>query len=102
MNANNSPWQALREWWADPPRTGIRRILTPWQCRHLRFFAGVGIAFGFVAVGLAVTTLVAGGPDGATYGWTTAFMVLAGVSFAFGYWLLSIARSEDARQRPTG
>jgi CHASE2 domain-containing sensor protein len=104
MNANNdnTPWQGLREWWADPPRTGIRRFIAPWQYRHLRFFAGLDITFGLVAVGLAITTLVAGGSGAATYGWTLAFLALAAVLFSFGYWLLSIARSEDARQRPTG
>jgi hypothetical protein len=79
------------------PRTGVRRIIVPWEYRHLRFFAGLRITFGIVAVGLAVTTLAVGGSGAATYGWTLAFLALAAVLFAYACWLLSIARSESAK-----
>lgn len=93
----NTARNGLRGWWADPPRSGIRRIIAPWEYRHLRFFARLRITFGFVAVGLAVTTLIAGGSGAATYGWTLVFLAVAAVLFSVGYWQLSIARSESAK-----
>ena len=25
-------------WWASPPRSGLERLISPWEYRHLRFF----------------------------------------------------------------
>ena len=40
MNAPNehSTRKGLRAWWADPPRSGMQRLLAPWQYRHARLF----------------------------------------------------------------
>ena len=92
----NTTGKGLRGWWADPPRSGMRRIIAPWEYRHLRFFAGLRIACGFVAVGLGVTTLAVGGSGSKTYGWTFAFLALSAALFSYASWLLSIARSESA------
>jgi hypothetical protein len=99
MNApkDNTAAKGLRGWWASPPRSGMQRILIPWEYRHLRAFAGVRIASGVVLVGLGAVTLSLGGNDAETYGWATAFLALAAAQFAFAYWELTIARSASAR-----
>jgi hypothetical protein len=98
MNArsDNTAPKGLRGWWASPARSGMRRIISPWEYRHLRFWAGVRIGAGIVVVGLGVVTLSFGGSDWKTYGWTLMFLALAAAQFSFAYWELSIARSAAA------
>jgi hypothetical protein len=91
-NDNTAP-KGLRGWWASPPRSGMRRIIIPWEYRHLRFWAGVRIAVGIVLVGLGAVTLSFGGNDWKTYGWTAFWLVLAAAQFSVAYWELTIARS---------
>ena len=79
------------------PRSGIQRIISPWEYRHLRAWAGVRIASGIALIGLGVVTLSFGGNDGKTYGWTALRLVLAAAQFSFAYWLLTIARSTSPR-----
>jgi hypothetical protein len=40
MNApnHNTPAKGLREWWASPPRSGLQRLIIPWEYRHLCVF----------------------------------------------------------------
>ncbi len=73
QNYNTAP-KGLRGWWASPPRSGMRRIISPWEYRHLRGWAGVRIASGIVLAGLGA----------------------AAAQFSFAYWELTIARSESA------
>lgn len=94
---NDSAPTVLRGWWTSPPRSGMRLIISPWEYRHLRAWAGVRMASGTVLAGLGVVTLSFGGNGWKTYGWTMAFLAAAAASFAFGYWELSIARSAAAR-----
>ncbi len=89
--------RGLRGWWASPPRTGMRRIISPWEYRHLRAWAGVRMASGVVLVGLGAVTLTLGGNDAKTYGWTLVWLVLAAAQFSFASWELSITRSASAR-----
>jgi hypothetical protein len=95
-NSNTAP-KGLRGWWTSLPRSGMRLIISPWEYRHLRAFAGLRIAGGLVLAGLGVVTLAFGGNDWKTYGWTMAFLAAAAASLAFAYWELSIARSAAAR-----
>jgi hypothetical protein len=78
-------------------RSGIRRIISPWEYRHLRFWAGVRIGAGTVLAGLGIVTLGFGGNDAKTYGWTMAFLALAAANVAFARWELAIARSQAGR-----
>jgi len=71
----------------------MRRLIAPWEYRHLRAWARVRIVGGFVAAALCVVTLSFGGTDGKTYGWAMAFLAIGVASWAFAYWELSIARS---------
>jgi hypothetical protein len=86
----------LRGRWTNPPRSGMRLIIAPWEYRHLRGFARLRIAGGIVLAGLGLVTLSFGGTDAKTYGWTTAFLAAGLAQFAFAYWELSIARSAAA------
>ena len=98
MNAqnDNAAPRGLRDWWASPPRSGLQRIIFPWEYRHLRGFARVRFAAGFVMVGLGAVTLVGGSFTAKAVGWTAFWLVLAALQFSVAYWLLTIARSASA------
>ncbi|HTT54319.1 MAG TPA: hypothetical protein VMH35_23255 [Streptosporangiaceae bacterium] len=93
----NTVPDGLRGWWASPPRSGVRRIISPWEYRHLRGWAGVRMASAAALAGLGGVTLSFGGNDGKTYGWTTVFLAGAAAQFSFACWELAIARSGPAR-----
>jgi hypothetical protein len=93
MNARNDNTGAkgTRGRWLSPPRSGMRRLINPWEYRHLRAFGVTRIAGGSVAGGAGVVCLAYG-----VYGWAAFFLVLAGLNLAGGYWYLSIDRSASA------
>ena len=93
---NNTAPKGLRGWWASPPRSGMRLMISPCEYRRLRAWAGVRMASGIALAGLGVVTLSFGGNDWKTYGWAMAFLAAA-ADLAFAYWELSIARSAAAR-----
>ena len=98
MNASNpsTPRDRLRQWWASPPRTGLRRIISPWEYRHLRIGAGLRIGGAVVLTGLGVVTLGFGGSDAKTYAWSLVFLLPAAANLAFAIWELAIADSATA------
>jgi hypothetical protein len=75
----------------------MRRLIVPWEYRHLRAFARVRIAAGIVLVGLGAVTLVGGSFTTKAVGFAALFLVLAALNLAGGYWYITIARSESAR-----
>jgi hypothetical protein len=83
----------LRVWWASPPRAGARRLIAPWEYRHLRFWARVRLASGAVLAVLATLTLAFGGAAGAAYAWATVFGLMAAAQLVVAWWELAIARS---------
>ena len=95
MNApdDNTALIRLRRWWASPARSGARRIISPWEYRHLRFVAGLRIGGGIALAGLAVVTLAFGGDDAKTYGWALVFLLPGLANLVFAAWELTIARS---------
>ena len=95
-NDNTAP-KGLRGWWASPPRSGMRRIIAPWEYRHLRFSAGLRIGAGIVLAGLGVVTLVGGSFTAKAVGWALLFLAAGAGSFAWAAWDLAIARSASAR-----
>ena len=95
-NDSTAP-KGLRGWWASPPRSGMQRIISPSEYRHLRTWARVRFASGIALTGLGAVTLSFGGNDSKTYGWTMAFLALAAAQFSFACWELSIARSTSPR-----
>jgi hypothetical protein len=90
-NDNTAP-KGLRGWWASPPRTGMRRLIVPYEYRHLRFFGTARIAGGSAAAVAGVICLAYG-----VYGWAAFFLVLGALNLVGGSWYLSVARSASAR-----
>jgi hypothetical protein len=75
----------------------MRRIIAPWEYRHLRTFARVRSLAAVVAAGCSVLTLAFGGSSWKAYGWAIAFGLLAAANLALAGWELSIARSEASQ-----
>jgi hypothetical protein len=100
MNAQNDDTTAssTTTWWrwGTPPRSGMRRIIAPWEYRHLRAFARVRIAAGTVLVGLGAVTLAGGSFSPKAAGWATLFLAAAAAQLLFAAWELAIARSASA------
>jgi hypothetical protein len=94
MNAPNDSTAAkgLRGWWASPPRTGMQRLIVPYEYRHLRFFGTTRIAGGSLAAAAGAICLAYG-----VYGWAAFFLVLGALNLAGGTWYLTVARSATAR-----
>jgi hypothetical protein len=90
-NSNHAA-KGLREWWASPPRSGMQRLINPWEYRHLRVFGSMRIAGGVVAAGLGAYIL-----SYAAYGWAALFLLLGALNLAGGYWYIAIARSASPR-----
>ena len=95
-NGNTAP-KGLRGWWASPPRSGMQRIISPWEYRHLRAVARVRIASGVACAGLGAVTLVGGSFTKKAVGWAILFLAVAAASFAWAAWDLAIARSAGDR-----
>jgi len=93
MNATNHDTAAkrLREWWASPPRSGLQRLIIPWEYRHLRVFGVMRIAGGIAAAGIGAFILSSG-----AYGWAALFLVIAAANLAAGCWEIAVARSTSA------
>jgi hypothetical protein len=94
MNAfnDNTAARGLRGWWASPPRTGMQRLIVPYEYRHLRFFGATRIAGGILAAAAGAICLAYG-----VYGWAAFFLVLGALNLAGGSWYLTVARSASAR-----
>jgi CHASE2 domain-containing sensor protein len=93
MNGPNDSTAArgLRAWWQSPPRSGLQRLINPWEYRHLRAFGVMRIAGGSVAIGASVICL-----SYAVYGWAAFFGAIAALNLAGGSWYITIDRSAAA------
>ncbi len=91
MNASNDSTapRSLREWWADPPRPGMQRLIIPWEYRHVRTFGTMRIVGGLVAVSAGLVCL-----SYAAYAWAAFFVGIGMLNLAGGYWYTTIARSQ--------
>ena len=94
-NNNNTAPKGLRGWWASPPRSGMQRIIWPFEYRHLRAFGRVRIVTGIVLTGVGAFVLVGGSASTIAVG--AVCLAAAAMSFSVGYWLLTIARSASAQ-----
>ena len=94
MNARNDNTAArrLRRWWFTPPRPGLRRMINPWEYRHIRPFGVLRVAGGSAGIAAGLVCLAYG-----AYGWAAFFGVIGALNLAGGYWYLTIARSSPAR-----
>ena len=84
--------RGLGEWWANPPRSGMQRVIFPWEYRHVRAFGIARIVGGLVGMIAGLVCLAY-----AAYGWAAFFLAVGTLSLAFGYWYLTIARSQSPR-----
>ena len=93
MNAPNDSTgpRSFREWWRDPPRPGLQRLINPWEYRHIGFSGAARIVGGTVATGAGIICLAYG-----AWGWAAFFFAIAAANLAGGSWFLSIARSRAA------
>jgi hypothetical protein len=89
MNARNdnaTPGSTTSWWrWGTPPRSGMRRVVPPWEYRHLRGWAGVHFAAGIVLVIFGAVLL--------PYSWWATLVLVAAAPFSLGCWEMTIARS---------
>jgi len=84
----NTAAKRLRTWWASPPRTGLQRLIIPYEFRHLRVFGTMRVAGGSVAALAGFICLAYG-----VYGWAAFFLAIGAANFAGGCWYLSIHTS---------
>jgi len=70
----------------------MRRLLAPFEYRHVRVFGVTRIVGGVVAAAAGVVCL-----SYAVYGWAAVVVVVGALKLACGYWELTIARSASAR-----
>jgi hypothetical protein len=89
---DNAARKGLRGWWASPSRSGMQRLINPWEYRHLRAFGVTHVAGGFVAASAGVVCL-----SYAAYGWVAFFLVVGVLNLACGYWYIAMARSSAPR-----
>ena len=89
---DNTAARGLRGWWLSPPRSGLQRLIAPWEYRHVRVYGVTRIAGGSVAAAAGVICLSYG-----VYGWAAFFLVIAALNLAGGYWYTTIDRSAPAR-----
>jgi hypothetical protein len=103
QNDNTAPSSTTTWWrWGTPSRSGMQRLIAPWEYRHLRAWARVRIAIGAVLVGLGAVTLVGGSFSTKAAGWATLFLAAAAAQLLFAAWERAIARSASARTRACG
>jgi hypothetical protein len=93
MNEHNdhTASRGLRGWWRNPPRSGMQRLIAPYEYRHLRGFGVLRIVGGGIQVAAGLICLAYG-----VYGWAAFFLGIAALNFAGGYWYLTIDRSAAA------
>ena len=97
-NKDTTPSATTTWWrWGTPPRSGMQRIIAPWEYRHLSAFARVRIASCTVLVGLGAVTLFGGSFSTKAVGWAALFLAAAAANFSFAAWELAIARPASAR-----
>ena len=94
MNTYNDSTAAkgLRGWWLSPPRSGMQRLIAPWEYRHLRAFGFTRISGGSVAAAAGIVCLSYG-----VHGWAAFFVLVAALNLGGGYWHITIARSASGR-----
>lgn len=88
---DNTGAKGLRGWWRSPPRSGMQRLINPWEYRHLRFSGVTRIFGGSIAAAAGIVCL-----SYRVYRWAAFFLVLAALNLAGGSWYLTVARSASA------
>jgi hypothetical protein len=63
--------KGLRRWRLSPPRSGMQRLISPWEYRHLGAFGVTHVAGASVATAAGIVCLSYG-----AYGWAAFFLVV--------------------------
>ncbi len=69
----------------------MRRVIAPYEYRHLRAFGIIRVAGGCVA---GVAGVICLSYD--AYAWAVLFLVIAALNIAGGSWYLTIVRSDSS------
>ena len=83
--------------------TVMRRLITPWEYRHLHAVAGVRFTAGGFTLGIGAVLLSLGRSAGTgqerhkCYRWAAFFLVVAALQFSGGYLDMTVARSAPPR-----
>lgn len=83
--------------------TVLRRLIRPWESRHLRAVADVRFAAGGFNLGVGLVLLSLGRKAGTDreratcYGWSAWFLVSAALQFLGGYMDVTVDRSAPPR-----
>lgn len=86
-----------------PSHSMMRRLITPWEYRHLHAVAGVRFAAGGFQLGIGLVLLSLGRSAGTDrerrkcYRWAAWFLVFAALQFSGGFLDMAVARSAPPR-----
>ncbi len=81
-------------------QSGLKRLIPPWERRHLHAWAGARFGGSIILAVCAVLTLALGGSEGKTYGFAALFLGAAALTGAAGSWEWTVARSAARPPRP--
>jgi hypothetical protein len=88
---------------ATPSRSGLSRLISPWEYRHLHGFANLRFAAGGFQLGVGLVLLSLGRQAGTDpgrrkcYRWSAWFLVNAVLQFTGGFMDVAAARSKPPR-----
>lgn len=82
--------KGLRGWWLSPPRSGLHRLISPLEYRHLRAFGVTRVFGGSVAAAAGAICL-----SYRVYGWAAFFLTIGALNLGGGCWFLTIDRSRS-------
>jgi len=108
MNASddNAAAHGLRERWLSPPRSGLHRLISPWEYRHLRASGVTRAAAGGFQLGIGLVLISLGRSAGTDrerrkmYRLSAWFLVPAAGNLAAGYWYSTITSPASATPGP--
>lgn len=86
-----------------PSRSGLRRLVTPWEYRHIHTVAAVRFTSGGFQLGVGLVLVSLGSKAGTNeerrkaYGWAAWFLGMAALQLAGGCIDLAVARSAPPR-----
>lgn len=84
------------------PRSVLRRLIRPWEYRHIHTVAGIRLAAGGFQLGVGAVLLSLGRQAGADrerrtyFRWAAWFLVMGALQLVGGSLDLTVARSKDS------
>jgi len=90
---------------ATPPRSVIRRLITPWEYRHIHAVAGIRLAAGGFQFGVGAVLLSLGRKAGADqerrtyFRWAAWFLGMGALQLLGGVLDLTVASSQNSARK---